>query len=105
MIGRKVYNTRDIYSNSIYKYSTFCSYRFGSSNSFSVFNIKMMQLFYCTFPIYVSRLNELTWDHYVELLKINDFSKRYFYFEVALFCRSSVLDLRAIIDNDIYNFI
>ncbi len=104
MIGRRVYNTKNIYSSSIYKYSTFCSYRFGSTNSFSVFNVKMLERFYCTFPIYASRLNELTWDHYIELFRISDFSRRYFYFEVALFCRSSVLDLRTIIDNDVYSF-
>lgn len=105
MIGRRVYNTRNICSNSVYKCSAFCTYRFGNSNSFSIFNIKMMQKFYCTFPIFNLKLNELTWDHYIELLKINDLSERYFYFGIALFCRSNISDLKLIIGNDIYNYI
>ena len=38
---------------------------------FSIINLRRMRKFYCLFPIRSTLLNELSWSHYLELLKID----------------------------------
>ena len=75
------------------------------SETFSRENVNYMKRFYQCFPIYIDELNKLVWEHYVELLKINNSKERYFYLRIAMFCKSSVLELRDFINNDIYKTI
>ena len=75
------------------------------SDLFSVNNINYMKKFYCAFPIYVEQLNKLSFEHYKLLVNISDAKKRYFYFWVAIFCRSSVNELKSFIYSDLYNYI
>lgn len=46
---------------------------------FSIPNLKRMRQFYNCFPIGSTLLNQLTWSHYLELIKIDDVNKRKFY--------------------------
>lgn len=75
------------------------------TQAFSTENVHYMKKFYQCFPIYLPELNKLKWEHYLELLKIDDTKERYFYLRVAMFCKSSVLELRDFINNDIYKTI
>ncbi len=75
------------------------------SETFSRENVNYMKRFYQCFPIYIDELNKLDWEHYVELLKINNSKERYFYLRIAMFCKSSVKELKEIINKNIYNLI
>lgn len=46
---------------------------------FSFRNLRRMRKFYCLFPIWTSVLSELSWSHYLELIKIDEENKRKFY--------------------------
>ena len=61
-----------------------------------------MKKFYCSFPIYLDRFSELSFDHYKLIVDINDLKSRYFYFGLALFCRSDVRQLERSIQDDLY---
>ena len=104
-IGKLVFCKQKYYENSVSKFSEYFSYYFGNSNIFSITNIRYMKKFYCCFPIYYDELNRLEFGHYKLLVNISESDKRYFYFRLALFCRSSVLELNDIIMNDYYNLI
>lgn len=104
-IGKVVFQRQKYYENAVLKYSNFFSYCYGMSETFSVNNIHYMKRFYSCFPIYVEELNKLTFEHYKLLVNVYDAKTRYFYFRVALFCRSSVEELKGIILNDVYNCI
>ena len=43
---------------------------------FSIINLRRMRKFYCLFKIRSSVMNELTWTHYLELIKIEEEHKR-----------------------------
>ena len=58
---------------------------------FSIPNLKRMRQFYNCFPIGSTLLNQLTWSHYLELIKINDIDKRNFYMHE---CINSNWDVR-----------
>ena len=80
------------------------------TQAFSTENVHYMKKFYQCFPIYLPELNKLKWEHYLELLKIDDIKiycliREDFYLRVAMFCKSSVLELRDFINNDIYKTI
>ena len=102
-IGQLVFKNEQKYENVFYEFSKLCSYYFGITCMFSRDNIRYMRNFYCVFPIYYDDLNKLTWEHYRLLLDISDKIEQYFYFRVAIFCRSSVQELRHLISNNMYN--
>ena len=104
-IGRLVFVGRSFFDNSVFKYSNFCSYYFGNSEIFSIDNVHYMEKFYKAFPVFLNRFTELSFEHYKLIVDVSDLEKRYFYFWLAIFCRSSVSQLRSIISNDLYNFI
>ncbi len=58
---------------------------------FSIPNLKRMRQFYNCFPIGSTLLNQLTWSHYLELIKIDDVNKRKFYMKE---CVNSNWDVR-----------
>lgn len=58
---------------------------------FSIPNLKRMRQFYNCFPIGSTLLNQLTWSHYLELIKIDDVNKREFYMKE---CINSNWDVR-----------
>ena len=72
------------------------------SDTFSIGNINYMKKFYCCFPNYIDMLNKLSFEHYKLLVDVGGLEERYFYFRVALFCRSSVLELKELINEDMY---
>ena len=105
LIGKSVYNNQKSYENVCSKYSSICSYKFGNSSMFTRDNLKYMSNFYCRFPIFFNGLSRLSWNHYRLILNINEELEQYFYFRVALFCRSSVEELGYLIDNNYFNMI
>ena len=57
-------------------------------------NLRRMRKFYCFFQIRSTVLNELSWSHYLELIKIDDEPKRNFYLKEAVNSRWSVRELQ-----------
>ena len=104
-IGKSVCEKQKYCDNVVKKYSTFFSYYYGMSEIFSRSNILYMLKFYLSFPIYLDIFENLKFEHYKLLVDINDKECRNFYFRVALFCKSSVFELRTLIRENIYNYI
>ncbi|MCP4348383.1 MAG: DUF1016 domain-containing protein [Desulfobacterales bacterium] len=61
---------------------------------FSVSNLKRMRQFYLAYPIGAKPSHQLSWSHYVELLKIEDKLERGFYEKQALLENWSVPELK-----------
>ena len=104
-IGKFVCGKQKYYENAPKKYSTFFSYYYGMSEVFSRSNISYMIKFYCSFPVYFKTFEKLEFEYYKLLVNISDSKCRYFYFRVAIFCRSSVQELKALIKNNVYSYI
>jgi predicted nuclease of restriction endonuclease-like (RecB) superfamily len=60
---------------------------------FSISNVKRMRQFYLTFPIGAEPPHQLSWTHYVELLKIEDPLERSFYLNQTINEKWSTNDL------------
>ena len=58
---------------------------------FSIQNLRRMRQFYMTYPIRSSIMSELSWTHYLELIKIKESQKRDFYMNE---CINSNLDVK-----------
>lgn len=56
--------------------------------------LRRMRQFYLTFPIRETLSPELTWSHYVELIRVEDNNARIFYLQEASSCSWSVRELR-----------
>lgn len=69
---------------------------------FSVINLRRMRKFYCLFPIRSTVLTELSWSHYLELIKIDEEPKRNFYFKETINSRWSVRELQRQIGSLLY---
>ena len=61
---------------------------------FSIINLRRMRKFYTLFPIRSSVMNELSWTHYLEIIKIEEDNKRKFYLNECINCRWSVRELQ-----------
>lgn len=69
---------------------------------FSIINLRRMRKFYCLFPIRSTVLNELSWSHYLELIKIEEEPKRKFYMKECINSRWSVRELERQIGSLLY---
>lgn len=69
---------------------------------FSIINLRRMRKFYCLFPIRSTVLNELSWSHYLELIKIEENPKRKFYMKECINSRWSVRELERQIGSLLY---
>lgn len=69
---------------------------------FSIINLRRMRKFYCLFPIRSTVLNELSWSHYLELLKVDEEAKRNFYIKETINSRWSVRELQRQIGSLLY---
>ena len=101
-IGKIVYDNRSNYLNIVEKCSTYYSYLFGNSYMFTRENIWLMEKFYLMFPIFSSRLENITWDQYQLLFKINNSKERYFYFYIVLFFNFDYENTKLLISNNYY---
>ena len=99
-IGKQVYE--DDSHNTIEKYSNYYSYYYGNSYLFNRENIRLMKVFYMCFPIFYKKLNNISWDQYKLLFKINDRKERLFYFYISLFFNSDLEDTTSFIENNYY---
>lgn len=63
-------------------------------NGYSIINLRRMRQFYLMFPIRSSLMNELTWTHYLDLMKIKEEKKREFYMYECINSRWSVRELQ-----------
>lgn len=61
---------------------------------FSLSNVKRMRQFYATFPIGAKASHQLSWSHYVELLKIDNELERSFYEQQAIRENWSIPELK-----------
>ena len=69
---------------------------------FSIINLRRMRKFYCLFQIRSTVLNELSWSHYLELIKIEEDPKRKFYMKECINSRWSVRELERQIGSLLY---
>jgi len=69
---------------------------------FSTRNLERMRRFYMCFPISTTVLSELSWSHYLELIKIEEERKRQFYIKECINCRWSVRELQRQITSLLY---
>lgn len=69
---------------------------------FSIINLRRMRKFYFLFPIRSTVLNELSWSHYLELIKIDEEPKRKFYLNEAINSKWSVRELQRQRDSLLY---
>ncbi len=100
-IGKQLYLFQNHYANPIAYFSNYYSYYFGS-NFFDRENLRYMRRFYLYFPIYFSKFDKVSWNHFKLLLNIRNGQKRNFYFYFLLFANSSVEELELLIHNHIY---
>lgn len=61
---------------------------------FSIINLRRMRKFYCMFPICSTLLTELSWSHYLELIRIDEEPKRKFYMHECINSNWSVREFR-----------
>ena len=101
-IGKNVYEKQKFYDNSVKKFSDYFSYRFGNSHLFTRENIHLMKRFYLNFPIYDSRLEEISWEQYQLLLNISNKNERNFYWNLTRIFHSDYQEMKDFINNNYY---
>jgi len=69
---------------------------------YSVQNLRRMRQFYNLFPIRSTVMSELSWSHYLEIIKNNENNKRNFYMHEAINSRWSVRELQRQKDSLLY---
>ena len=69
---------------------------------FSSRNLRTMRKFYLIYPIWQTVSSKLSWSHYLELIKIEDKSKRNFYFNECINTKWSVRELQRQRDSLLY---
>lgn len=69
---------------------------------FSKRNLERMRKFYCLFPIATTVSSQLSWSHYLELIKIDEELKRKFYLNECINSRWSVRELQRQIGSLLY---
>lgn len=69
---------------------------------FSSRNLRTMRKFYIMYPIWKTVSAKLSWSHYLELIKIDDVSKRNFYLNECINSRWSVRELQRQRDSLLY---
>lgn len=69
---------------------------------FSKRNLERMRKFYCLFPIATTLSTQLSWSHYLELIKIEEEPKRNFYLKETINSRWSVRELQRQRDSLLY---
>ena len=67
-----------------------------------IINLRRMRKFYCLFPIRSTVLNELSWSHYLELIKIEENPNRKFNMKECINSRWSVRELERQIGSLLY---
>ena len=71
-------------------------------NGFSIQNLRKMRHFYRVFQIRSTLSSELSWSHYVEIIKIDNELKRNFYIQECINSNWSVRELERQIDSLLY---
>ena len=69
---------------------------------FSIINLRRMRKFYCLFKIRSTVLTELSWSHYLELIRIDEENKRNFYLRESINSNWSVRELQRQIGSLLY---
>ena len=89
----KVYTTVNIEMLNLY---------WNIGKGFSSRNLRTMRKFYLTYPIWKTVSAKLSWSHYLELIKIDEESKRSFYLNECINSRWSVRELQRQINSLLY---
>lgn len=101
-IGKCVFEYHKYEENIYTRISDFYSYKYGLDSTYSVDNINCMKLFYICFPIYTKKIEKLSWDYYLQLIKIKNRSMRNFYFKTCIFCNLSLDEFICCLNNKLY---
>lgn len=75
---------------------------FSLGKGFGLSNLKRMRQLYQAFPISATLSHQLSWSHYVELLKIDDSLERSFYEKQSIIERWSIRELKRQKDTSLY---
>ena len=102
LIGKEVYYNKTNYNNIFQKYSSYYSYLYGNSYLFTRENIRKMLNLYLDFPIYYSKLENISWRQYSLLFNISSREERFFYFRIMLLFNSNYNDISDLIVNKYY---
>ena len=81
--------------------STRLTQEYGSG--YSIYNLRKMRRFYLLFPIRATVSPELSWSHYLSLIKIKEENKRKFYMHEAVNSGWSVRELQRQINSLLYD--
>ena len=81
--------------------SNFLSYYYGNSSYFSLFHIQMMKKLYDYFPIFLDKMNLIEWSSYIEILKLSQ-KECYFYYKLLLFCGDDLVELKKLIQSNLF---
>lgn len=65
-------------------------------------NIWLMEKFYLMFPIFSTRLENITWKQYKLLFHIDNIKERYFYFYISLFFNFNYDETKDLINSNYY---
>ncbi len=101
-IGKFTVEKRFFCENIVSKCSSYLAYYYGNSTMFSYNSVLSMKKFYLYFPVFLDVMNKLEWESYLELIKFNDKSICYFYYNLSLFCNFNYGNLKHAIDNKVY---
>ena len=101
-IGKEVYEKQNVFDNIVERCSLHYSYLLGNSYLFSRESIHQMKNFYLSFPIFSSRLEDLSWEQYQLFLKIQNKKERYFYFFLSLFFHSNYEETLEFLENQYF---
>ncbi len=69
---------------------------------FSIQNLRRMKKFYSLFPIRSTLMSELSWSHYLEIIKIEEENKRNFYINECINSKWNVRELQRQINSLLY---
>jgi len=101
-IGKIVFEKQEKCSNAFEKYANYYSYYFGNSYIFTRENLKYMEKFYLSFPIFYKQLKNISWEQYKLLLNIDYFEERFFYFRIILLFNSDYTSTKELLKNNYY---
>lgn len=105
-IGKRIVNIQDGKNRAKYgenvleKISEKLTTEFGKG--FSIQNLRRIRQFYEHFPIHSTVSSELSWSHYLELIKIKEEQKRNFYMQECINSKWSVRELQRQRDSLLY---
>ena len=101
-LGKFLYEKGPNCTNIYLRCSNYLSYYYGNSYRYNLFNISNISKFYTYFPIYLDSMSKISWNSYLELLKL-DLKECYFYYYIIHFCGDDCIELKKLIQMNLYS--